>query len=118
MEQRGDRKGAKPAPGRRLAALLSLVSLVGALFALGFAIIAGDVWRLPVVLVADAAAIVGLWYALCRRGAASLAGALVAGVAVLVLFIVTLTADYHGLPFFVAVALSIVSAGSALRAGP
>jgi diacylglycerol kinase family enzyme len=112
-KQRGDGKGAKPAPARRLAAVLSLVCLVGALFALGFAIIAGDVWRLPVVLVADAAAIVGLWYALCRRGAASLAGALVAAGAVVVLFVVTLTGDYHGLPFFVTVALSIVSAASA-----
>jgi diacylglycerol kinase family enzyme len=105
-------KGAKPGLRYRLAALLSLASLVGALVALGFAIIAGDAWRLPVVLVADAAAVVGLWYALSRRGMASLIGALVTVGAVAVLFAVTLTGDYYGLPFFLAIALSVLSAGS------
>jgi len=105
-------RSGKPAFRLRLAALVSLGSLVGALIALGFAIIAGDAWRLPIVLLADAAAVVGLWYALSRRGLASLTGALVALGAVAVLFVVTLTADYYGLPFFLALALSVVSAAS------
>ena len=112
MEGPDQVRGAKPAVGRRLAALLSLGCLVGALVALGFAVIAGGAWRLPIVLVADAAAIVGLWYALSRRGIAGLTGALITLGAVVVLFVVTLTADYHGLPLFVAIALSAVSAGS------
>ena len=53
--------------GRRLAALLAIAGLVGALVAVGFAVIRGDAWRLPLVLVAVAAAVVGLWYALSRR---------------------------------------------------
>ena len=66
--------GDKPAVGRRLAALLAIVGLVGALVAVGFAVIRGDAWRLPLVLVAVAAAVVGLWYALSRRGAPSWVG--------------------------------------------
>jgi len=106
-------KGASPALGRRLAALLAIVCLVGALVAVSFAIIRGDVWRLPVVLVAVAVAVVGLWYALSRRGAPGWVGAVAAGAGILTLVIVTLTADYRGVPFVVAIALVLVSASTA-----
>ena len=105
--------GAKPAVGRRLAALLAIAGLVGALVAVGFAVIRGDAWRLPLVLVAVAAAVVGLWYALSRRGAPSWVGILVAGAGIVTLVVVILTADYRGLPFVVAVVLILVSASSA-----
>ena len=104
---------ARPALGRRLAALLAIAGLIGALVAVGFAVIRGDAWRVPLVLVAVAAAVVGLWYVVSRRGTASVVGALVAGAGLLLLFVVILTADYRGLPFVVAVALVVVSASAA-----
>ena len=106
-------KGEKPALTRRLAALLALACLVGALVAVGFAIIRGDAWRLPLVLVAVVAAVVGLWYTLSRRGAASWLGAAVAGAGLLTVVLVTVTADYGVLPFVVALALVLVSASAA-----
>ena len=45
-------KDDKPAVGRRLAALVAIAGLVGALLAVGFAVIRGDAWRVPLVLVA------------------------------------------------------------------
>jgi diacylglycerol kinase family enzyme len=104
---------ARPAPGRRFAALAALVGLVAALLSVGFAIIRGDAWRLPVVLVAVGAGVVGLWYLVSRRGAPSAIGGLVAGAGLVTLFLVVLTGDYHGLPFVVAIAWIAVSAGAA-----
>jgi diacylglycerol kinase family enzyme len=106
-------KGQKPALTRRLAALLAMACLAGALVAVGFAIIRGDAWRLPLVLVAVVAAVVGLWYALSRRGVASWLGAAVAGAGLLTVVLVTVTADYGVLPFVVALALVLVSASAA-----
>ena len=86
---------------------------MGALVAVGFAIIRGDAWRLPLVLVAVMGAVVGLWYALSRRGAASWLGAAVAGAGLVTVVVVTVTADYGVLPFVVAMALVLVSASAA-----
>ncbi len=107
---------AVPAYGRRLAALLAIGLLVAALVAVGFAIIKGDTWRLPIVLVAVAATVVGMWYGLSSRGAARWAGALGAVVGITALLVVTLTADYRGLPFVVAVVLMFFSAWAARHA--
>ena len=119
---------ARPAIGRRVAALLAIAGLIGALAAISFAVIRGDAWRVPLVLVGVAAAVVGLWYLVSRRGVASLVGALVAVAGLLMFLLVILTADYRGLPFAVAIVLVIISAGAAryalhrdertLRAGP
>ena len=106
-------KGEKPALTRRLAALLAMACLVGALVAVGFAIVRGDAWRLPLVLVAVMGAVVGLWYALSRRGAASWLGAAVAGAGLLTVVLVTVTGDYGVLPFVVALALVLASASAA-----
>jgi diacylglycerol kinase family enzyme len=103
----------KPAVGRRLAAVLAIAALVGALVAVGFAVLRGDAWRVPLVLVAVAAAVVGLWYALSRRGAPSWVGMVMSGAGLLTLVLVIVTADYRGLPFVVAVALILVSASAA-----
>jgi len=104
---------ARPAMGRRLAALLAIAGLIGALVAIGFAVIRGDAWRVPLVLVGVAAAVVGLWYLVSRRGVASVVGALVAAAGLLMFLLVILTADYRGLPFAVAIVLVVVSAGAA-----
>ena len=106
-------KGSKPSPGRRLAALLALAALVGALVAVAFAVIKGDAWRLPLVLVGAAVVVVGLWYLVSRRGVLSLIGGVVAAAGLLTVFLVVLTADHRGVPFLVAIALILISAGAA-----
>ena len=106
-------RGERPAPRRRIAALLSIACLVGALISVGFSIIRGDAWRLPLVLVAVAVAVVGLWYALSRRGAASVMGMLLAGAGLVTVAVVTLSADHRGVPLAVAIALILISASAA-----
>ncbi len=103
----------RPALTRRLGAVVALGALIGALIAAGFALVRGDAWRLPVVLLGGAVAVVGSWYLVSRRGAVSAVGAVVAGAGLLTLVVVVLTADYHGIPFVVAIALIFVSAGAA-----
>jgi diacylglycerol kinase family enzyme len=96
--------------GRRLAALATIGCLVAALLVVGFAVIRGDVWRVPVALVVSAAAVLGLWYAVSHRGAVRLIGGLVAGAGLAAALIVTLTGHYRGIPLAVAIALILVSA--------
>jgi diacylglycerol kinase family enzyme len=104
--------GTRPSVGRRLAAALAVVALLGALVAVGVAIIDAT-WRLPVVLLAVGAAIVGLWYALSRRGLASVLGGLVAAVGLVVAGLTTFTGDYRGTLLVAVVVLMIVSAWAA-----
>ena len=103
----------KPALARRLAALLALAGLVGALLAVSFGVIRGDAWRVPVVLVGAACVVVGLWYALSRRGTAGWAGAAVSVAGLVALVVVFLTGHYRGLPVLLAIALILVSASAA-----
>jgi diacylglycerol kinase family enzyme len=92
---------------------VAILSFLAALASVGFAVARGDLWRLPVVLIVEALAVVGLWYGLSRRGAARVAGLLVAATALLVVIIVVLTGDYRGVPFIVAIALVLLSAAAA-----
>jgi diacylglycerol kinase family enzyme len=92
--------------------LLALAGLIAALAAVSFAIVRGDAWRLPMVLLGAAAAIVGLWYALSRRGAASVGGLIVAAAGLVLLVLVIVLADYRGIPFVVAIALILLSAAA------
>jgi diacylglycerol kinase family enzyme len=103
----------RPGASRRIAAITALLGLAGALVAVGFAVTWGDAWRLPVVLVAAAVAVLGLWYAVSRRGPTSWLGLTVAVVGLVTLVVVVLTADYRGLPFVLAIVLILVSAGAA-----
>lgn len=100
---------ARPRMSRRLTALATIGCLIGALVILGFAIRKGDVWRLPVVLAAAAAAVVGLWYAVSHRGVVRMAGALVAVAGVVAVLVVTLTGRYRGIPLAITIALIVVS---------
>ncbi len=106
-------EGVKPAPRRRVAAVLAIACLLGALVAAGFAIIVGDAWRLPLVLVSDAAAVLGLWYAVSRRGLMAIVGGLVAVASFVVVVVVTVTADFRNAPFYIMIALVLVSAWAA-----
>jgi diacylglycerol kinase family enzyme len=121
LEKAQPRPEARPSPGRRLAAVLAIAGLVAALVIVGFAIIRGDAWRLPLVLVAAAVAVIGLWYLVSRRGAISVIGAVLAAAGVITLFTVILTSDYRGLPFVLALIFIAVSASAAryaLHGGP
>jgi diacylglycerol kinase family enzyme len=112
--------GAKLGLGRRAAALVALGGLAGALLALGLAVVR-NAWRVPIVLLAVAATVMGLWYLLVRRGLARLLGGLVAGVGLLVFLVVILTADHRGLPLLIGLGLIVVSASAtryALDANP
>src|ERR1700751_3033693 len=75
-----ERASGRPSLGRRLGALSAIAALVGALVAVGFAFIEGDVWRLPVGLIAVSVAVVGSWYLVSRRGPIRFLGALLAAV--------------------------------------
>jgi len=103
----------RPALSRRLAALAAVACLAGALVSVGFAVRWGDAWRLPVVLVAAAIAVMGLWYGVSRRGPTSWLGVAAAAVALVTVLVVVLTADYRGIPFALAIVLILVSAGAA-----
>ncbi len=105
--------GDRPALLRRLAALIAITGLVGALVAAGVAVIRGDAWRVPLVIVAAAVAVVGLWYALSRRGVVSVVGAALAVAGLLAVILVIVTTDHRGLPFVVASVLMLVSAATA-----
>jgi diacylglycerol kinase family enzyme len=105
--------GTRPAASRRLAAIAAVGCLAGALVAVGFAVTWGDAWRLPVVLVAAAIAVIGLWYGVSRRGLTSWLGVAAAAIALVTVVVVVLTADYRGLPFALAIVLILVSAGAA-----
>jgi diacylglycerol kinase family enzyme len=121
LEDADDTLNTRPSLLRRLTAVVAIVGLLAALVTVGFAIIRGDAWRLPLVLVGAAAAVVGLWYLVSRKGALSLIGALLAAAGVITLFTVTLTADYRGLPFVLALIFIAVSASAAryaLHGGP
>ncbi len=100
------------APGRRLAATLAVVCLAGAMVALLFGIV-GNVWRLLAAVVAIDVAVVGLWYALSRRGVLRVVGAALAVAGLAAVLVLTLTADHRGVPLLVAIALVVVSGGAA-----
>ena len=114
LVQKGhERPLARPSLGQRLAALLAIAALGGALVAVGFAIVKGDLWRLPVVLVAVVVTVVGLWYLVSRRGLIRSTGVVLAVVGIVTLLSVILTADYRGIPVIAAVILIVISATAA-----
>jgi diacylglycerol kinase family enzyme len=108
-----DSQAVTVALGRRLAAVAAIVCLLGALLTVSLAVIRGDAWRLPVVILATAAGVMGLWYLASRRGAIRVIGAIVAAAGLVTWILVTVTADYRGVPFILAVALILVSASCA-----
>jgi diacylglycerol kinase family enzyme len=103
---------AKPVLARRVAAVVALAALVGALVGVCFAIVR-NAWRVPLVLVAVTATVVGLWYLLSRRGVARVAGGLVAAAGLVALGVVVLSADNRYVPFLVAIGLIVISAWAA-----
>jgi diacylglycerol kinase family enzyme len=107
-------EGSRPALRRRVAALLAIASLIGAVLAVAFAVIATEAWRILLALVVAAVAVIGLWYLVSRRGIVSMLGALIAGAGLITLFVLILTADHRGVPSFIlAIALVVVSAATA-----
>jgi diacylglycerol kinase family enzyme len=103
---------ARPALARRLAAVLALLSAAGALVAI-VALLASDVWRLIVVLIAAAVAVAGLWYVVTRRQAGRVVGAIVAVAAIVAVFVVVITGSQGVFGAILPVALIVLSAGAA-----
>ena len=102
---------------RRLAAVVALLGLVAAVVAGVVSLSQGSLGRLVVVAVVLVVAVVGLWYVVASRGAARLAGGVVALVAVAVVVLVVLTGPHNGWAFelsLVLVAVSAVAANYAL----
>ena len=104
--------GAKLGLGRRASALIAIAGLVGALLAVGLSVVR-NAWRVPIVVIAVAATVVGLWYLLVRRGLARLVGGLTATAGLLVFLVLLLTADHRGLPLVVGLGLILISASAA-----
>ena len=94
----------------RVAALISLVALLGALVAGLLSLNDGGLARLVVVAVAVVAAEIGLWYAISNAGMLRLVGVLVAASAVIALVLVVVTAPSNGLELELALVLLVVSA--------
>lgn len=105
--------GKGPDLGRRLASLGALLALAGALAAAGFAIASGELWRIPIALAALVILVVGLWYALSRRGAARAAGLLVAAASLAGFVAVTVTSAHRAVVFLVGLVLLASSAAAA-----
>lgn len=102
-----ERPGTEPRTRQRLAALASMLLFLAALAMAGWGLLSGGLWRLIVALLTVAITIVGAWYALSRRGPARLAGAMGAVVGLGGFIAVTVTAEYRGVGF----ALALVGAG-------
>ena len=68
----------RPGALRRIAAVLAILGLVGALAAVFSLFVRGDAWRLLVAILSIAVAVVGLWYAVTRRAAPRLVGTILA----------------------------------------
>jgi diacylglycerol kinase family enzyme len=114
VAQKGhDRANFRPSLGRRLEAWLAIAALLGALAAVGFGVIEGDLWRPPVALVAVIVTVVGLWYLVSRRGPLRFIGAVLAGVGIATLLAAIFSGHYRGVPVIVAVILMAISATAA-----
>jgi diacylglycerol kinase family enzyme len=100
-------------PRRRLAAILAVLCLAGAVVAFLLGIVRGDAWRLLAGGASIVVAVIGLWYALSRRGIPRLVGAVLAVVGLAAVLVLTLTADYRGVPLIVAIVLVLASGGAA-----
>jgi diacylglycerol kinase family enzyme len=99
-------------------AVLALLALVAALVSGLLALTQGSVGRLVVVAVALVAAVVGVWYLIASRGAARVAGGLLAVAAVVALLVAILTSTRNGLAlelFLVLLAVAAMAAKYALE---
>jgi diacylglycerol kinase family enzyme len=92
--------------------LLAIASAAAAMIVI-LALLVGDFWRLVVVWLAGALAIAGLWWAVTRRGAGRLVGAIVAVASIVAVFVVALSGSLGVLGAIVPVALIVISGGSA-----
>jgi diacylglycerol kinase family enzyme len=100
-------------------ALLALLGLAAALVAGVVALTQGALGRIVIVAVALAAAVAGAWYVVASRGAARLAGGVLAAAAVVAVVLVIVSGPANGLALelaLVLVALSMVAAKYALGA--
>jgi diacylglycerol kinase family enzyme len=100
--------------GRRVAAVLALLALGGALVASLEILRSGGLWRVVTVLLLTAAAVAGAWYLAATRGGSRVAGGLVAAAALVGVVAVGLSAPHRGLALALAIAL-VMASGVAAR---
>lgn len=94
---------------RRVAAIAALLLLLAALLAAVLAL-PGEVLRLVGVLLLIVAASVGAWFAVTRRASLRIVGLAVAVVALVLLVVLTVTAERHGVVVLALVVLVLLSA--------
>ncbi len=104
------------APRHRLTAVVALAALAGAVVAGALSLSQGSAWRLVVMALAVAAAVVGGWYVVASRGAMRIAGALITAAGVIVLVVLVITEPLNGYWLELAVVLAVVSAACARAA--
>ncbi|MDP9326039.1 MAG: diacylglycerol kinase [Candidatus Dormibacteraeota bacterium] len=95
---------------RQTAAVLALVFLLSALLTAVLALVQGDPWRVAVLPMAVAICVVGLWFALSRKGLARLIGAMVSVAAFGGILAIALTTQYRGAVLVLALLLIACSA--------
>jgi diacylglycerol kinase family enzyme len=102
---------------RRVAAIFALISLAAAVLSAVEGVRGGSLWRLLVAVASVLGGVVGLWYAVSRRGAVRVVGLSVALVGVALAAIVTLTSSqlaWWGLVTILLIGVSGLAAGYAL----
>jgi diacylglycerol kinase family enzyme len=103
----------RPAALRRIAAVVAILGLAGALATVFSLFVRGDAWRILVAILSIVLGVVGLWFALTRRAAPRLIGTVLAPAGLIAFLVIALTADHRGLPLVAVFALVLVSAGAA-----
>lgn len=98
---------------RRLVALLALLGFAAALVAGVVALTQGALGRLVIVAVALAAVVAGAWYVVASRGAARLAGGLLAAAGLVAVVLVIVSGPANGLALELALVLVAVSVAAA-----
>jgi diacylglycerol kinase family enzyme len=106
----------RPDRGRRFAALLALLALVGAFVAGLLILVNGGLWRVVVAVVLIGVAVAAMWYLVAARGARRIAGGVVAASAGIGLLVVGLSAPHHSLALALAIGLVVISGPAAKRA--
>jgi diacylglycerol kinase family enzyme len=103
----------RPPMKRRLAAIAAILCLLGALAALSIGLVNASVGRLLAGLAAIAVIVIGLWFAVSRRGAPRVVGGILAVAGLVGLIVVLVTGDYKVVAVVVAIALVVLSGAAA-----
>lgn len=93
----------------RWAAIGALAGVLATFALVAFALIDGQVWRLPAAALSVGASVIGSWYVLTRRGPPRLLGGLIAVGGVALFLVIVFTGPHKGLLVAAAIVLGIAS---------